>query len=408
MSTEKAAGTPSEDTMQVLVVGGGLSGLTCAREILARGKKTTVTVLEASDRVGGRTLSEHVSGVRVDLGGQWVAPKVQQPRMHLLCARLRLKLHAQHFRGKRILDLRGVVHTYATDIPTALSVLALLTLQMLLWRIKWLATITVGRLAPEKRPELDRTTVAVEAQRLAGRWDDVLDLITAMVRGVFGCEPKDLSWLHLLHYCACAGGVERLVKVNRGFQENTIVGGSQQVSEALADEVRSLGGRIEMRARVTCIDTSSPGAVCIRGEDGREWYAQRVVLATPPSNLKGIQFEPTLPASRVALNRSAFMGCIIKSIAVYPTAFWRRDGFSGEVVADTAVGPVFNCYDHTVEMEGPGGEVVQHCMLVCFINGDAAREWSRRTCEERREAVVSQLVRWFGEEAKFRQESEPL
>ncbi|MGC1812599.1 MAG: FAD-dependent oxidoreductase, partial [Solirubrobacterales bacterium] len=57
----------------VLVVGAGLAGLTAARELAGAG--LDVQVLEARDRVGGRTLSQSV-GDRpedlVELGGQWV------------------------------------------------------------------------------------------------------------------------------------------------------------------------------------------------------------------------------------------------------------------------------------------------------------------------------------------------
>ena len=59
----------------VLVVGAGLAGLTAARELAGAG--LDVQVLEARDRVGGRTLSQSV-GDRpedlVELGGQWVGP----------------------------------------------------------------------------------------------------------------------------------------------------------------------------------------------------------------------------------------------------------------------------------------------------------------------------------------------
>eukprot|EP00434_Breviolum_minutum_P046455 symbB.v1.2.042037.t1/scaffold8456.1/size6268/1 len=48
----------------VVVVGAGISGLVCARDLLRQG--FTVRVLEASDRVGGRTYSVNFGDQRED------------------------------------------------------------------------------------------------------------------------------------------------------------------------------------------------------------------------------------------------------------------------------------------------------------------------------------------------------
>ena len=56
-----------------VVVGAGLSGLVCARRLVEAG--LDVVVVEARDRVGGRTLNEDIgSGQVVEMGGQWVGP----------------------------------------------------------------------------------------------------------------------------------------------------------------------------------------------------------------------------------------------------------------------------------------------------------------------------------------------
>lgn len=59
---------------KVVVVGGGLSGLSAAEELLKQQPNLDVTVLEAMDRVGGRTWSVLHRGAVFDLGGMWVGP----------------------------------------------------------------------------------------------------------------------------------------------------------------------------------------------------------------------------------------------------------------------------------------------------------------------------------------------
>lgn len=58
----------------VLVVGAGISGLTTAKELMEKGYK--VTVLEASDRVGGRISTKEVSiagkTFEFDMGAGWI------------------------------------------------------------------------------------------------------------------------------------------------------------------------------------------------------------------------------------------------------------------------------------------------------------------------------------------------
>src|SRR5690349_8784963 len=52
----------------VVVVGGGIAGLAAAHRLLGGGAR--VTVLEASDRVGGKLLPGEIAGARVDLGAE--------------------------------------------------------------------------------------------------------------------------------------------------------------------------------------------------------------------------------------------------------------------------------------------------------------------------------------------------
>jgi len=56
--------------VDVVVIGGGFAGITAARDLQKRGFK--VLVLEARDRLGGRTWSTDRNGFHVELGGTWI------------------------------------------------------------------------------------------------------------------------------------------------------------------------------------------------------------------------------------------------------------------------------------------------------------------------------------------------
>ena len=89
--------------VDVVIVGAGLSGLQAATNIQAAG--LTFLVLEAKDRVGGKTLSVPTgigSGV-VDVGAAWINDTTQR-RMYALSQKFGIDVIKQRATGKDILQ----------------------------------------------------------------------------------------------------------------------------------------------------------------------------------------------------------------------------------------------------------------------------------------------------------------
>ena len=91
----------------VLIVGGGLSGLSLALALFERG--SDFQLFEARDTFGGRIQTASVGGRNFDLGPAWFWPG--QPRMASLIERIQLDVFEQYSTGDLMFeDEHGVVH----------------------------------------------------------------------------------------------------------------------------------------------------------------------------------------------------------------------------------------------------------------------------------------------------------
>lgn len=69
-ATQTSANVPPGAEYDVIVIGGGFAGLTAARDCALRGLSTLL--IEARNRVGGRTFTADYGGKKIELGGTWI------------------------------------------------------------------------------------------------------------------------------------------------------------------------------------------------------------------------------------------------------------------------------------------------------------------------------------------------
>jgi monoamine oxidase len=366
-------------TSDVIVVGAGLSGLIAAREIARAGRG--VRVLEARDRVGGRTLSAAHGGQIVDLGGQWIGDKHE--RLRALAVELGVETFPQHATGRKLFDRGDGKPRAFTGLVPKIGLLGVADLGLALLRLERLA-----RRVSLHDPLATRGAAVLDARSLAD-WIErrvhtraARELVGLAAQMIFAAEPRELSFLYFLLYARSGEGLQRLAEIERGAQERRFVTGAQSICERLAG---GLGDRIALDRAVHAIEQDAAGVV-VRTAAGA-FSGRRAILALPPAMLRRVAFAPALPPARAQLHARMPMGSVIKCVAAYERPFWREAGYSGE--AFSTAGLVRATFDDC----SPSGD---HAALVAFVVGDAAKQLSRQPAEARRAAVVAELARLHG------------
>jgi monoamine oxidase len=366
----------------VVVVGAGLAGLAAAWDLRRAG--LDVLVVEARDRVGGRTLNHDLGdGTMIEVGGQWVGPS--QRRILALASELGVATHPTYDTGLKILQLGSKRITYSGLVPRV-SPAGLADVGRATFALDRLAR-RVPQEAPWRAPgagRLDTLTFASWARRNT-RTRLARMAVSLFTEGVLACEPGEVSLLHVLFYLHSAGGFRQLTEVAGAAQQDRFVGGSQVVSQRLAAR---LGGAVRLGTPVRAI-SYSPGWVTVHA-DGLEVAAGHAVVAVPPALAGRICYDPPLPADRDQLTQAAPMGSVIKCLAVYDEPFWREDGYTGQVSADC--GAVRVTFDNCPPGGSPG-------VLLGFLEGTQARRLARADPAARREEVLADLARHFGPRA---------
>ena len=337
-----------------VVVGAGLAGLAAARALVAGG--ASVVVLEARDRVGGRTLNHEIGdGKVVEVGGQWIGPT--QDRIAALAAEVGVETFPTHTAGDNLLEhAGGRVSRYRGTIPR-LNPLALVDVEVAQRRLDRLAR-RVSIEAPWETPgatRLDSKTVATWMRRhmrtRLGR-----SLLELGIEAVWAAEPEDLSLLHMLFYIRSAGSLSLLFDTEGGAQDRRFVGGSQLVSVRLAE---GLGDAVVLGAPVRALSSARDGVVA--RADGVTVRAQRAIVAIAPPLAARIAYDPPMPGHRDQLTQRTPLGTVAKCMAIYDEPFWREDGLSGQGLR--IVGPVRLTYDNSPPDGSPG-------VLLAFLEGD--------------------------------------
>ena len=324
------------NVLDVAIIGAGLAGLTAARDLVRAGCDS-FTVIEARNRVGGRTYNHQLGhGIIAEGGGQWIGPS--QTAIIDLARELNVGTFDTYYQGQTV-SLSGNSRI-AVDLQGGLGVNP-----EIIGKLNQLARGVQGG-EPWKAADaakLDTMSVAdwLSKQRGLSNDDKAAIAIGTSLSG--GADPSQIGLLqYLAEINASNCDYEQLESTKPGsVQQSRFVGGSQSLSLKMAQDLRA---KIKFSSPVRKISGWNRDVVEIQTDRG-VIRARSVIAALSPALCNQIAFDPPLPAGRAELQRRWPVAPMRKTVHVYPKPFWREDGLNGQIVE--AGGPLLMTFDNS-------------------------------------------------------------
>lgn len=293
---------------EVLVIGAGMSGLAAARTLADKG--TSVIVLEARDRIGGRTWTDSSLGLPLDLGASWIHGIKNNP-MTELAKRFGADTAPTDYENGILFDSDGseISDAEYAEVEDLFE------------------SIYEEVAAMQEDTDDDMSLQQAFDEVLAGR-----DLSEDEIRKLqfyvhqetaleYGADPADLS-LWEWDQDEVFGG-----------KDVVFPSGYSQITNRLAQ-----GLDIRLNEKVTRISYGADG-VEVETSSG-VFGGEKAIVTLPLGVLKqaSVKFEPSLPASKQAAIGRLAMGVLNKVYLKFPKIFWNEEienfGYLGETLGE--------------------------------------------------------------------------
>lgn len=273
-----------------VVIGAGYAGVTAARDL--RKEDKSVLVLEARDRIGGRTHNRPFKGhdgVQIEAGGAYVEPHLQ-PNMRREIERYSIPLKALDGAIENLCFINGGERRTGLMLPVA-----------------ELGAFEQAVVLTAKAAERLNTGLPLAAQSLADldvSIDDFyapLNLPTAtheFIKGLIGgycaADPDQISMLHMLAWTAGCGGSP--YGCFFAVFETKFENGTGDLIKAICDDADA---DLSLETPVERVSQDASG-VRVRTADGAEYAAKACIVAVPSNTFGSIDFAPALSEAKAA------------------------------------------------------------------------------------------------------------
>jgi monoamine oxidase len=367
---------------RIVVIGGGLAGLTCAYRLKQAGHQAALH--EASDRLGGRCWTrrgDFVAGQIAEHGGELIDQGHTQTRQ--LAQHLGLNLdnllsaEANGTDPFYYFDGRPYSFAEATDDLKQIW-------QQLHKDVSAASYPTLYNLSTQRGRELDRMSIADWIQAyvpggLRSRLGQLLDVAYNIEYGAETNVQSSLNMLYLLGY----SGQGQLRIFGPSNEKYHVRGGNDQITDRLAD---ALQGQITRESQLVAIARNSDGGYRLSFRSGLATStvnADRVVLALPFSILREVDYSKAgFSKLKDTAIRELGMGTNSKLHLQFDSRHWNTLGNQGDTYADTGYQTT---WDVTRAQSGTPG------ILVDYTGGKVGASFGSGTPAERAGRFLKQV-----------------
>ncbi|XP_006825916.2 amine oxidase [flavin-containing] B-like [Saccoglossus kowalevskii] len=321
----------SDNIHDVIIIGAGISGTSAAKLLHEEG--LDVLLLEARDRVGGRTYTARAPSFKyVDLGGSYIGPT--QNRILRMAKDLGVETYRVNVKERTIFQTGGpsTKLVFQGSVPNYYNPFVVMDLNNVCKVMDECAAM-VPPAAPwdcPKAAEWDKMTVKEWIDKIcwtktAKEWTIIL------TRLIYAAEPEEISLLYFFWYTQSGKGIMRLVSTDNGGQERKFIGGSQTISEKIIERIGK--DKIKFNSPVVKVEQNTDdGVIIITTASGEQFKTNHAISAVAPCLLGRMTFDPPLPPKKIQLIQRVPMGSAVKSHLYYKRTFWREKNFNGMAV----------------------------------------------------------------------------
>ncbi|KAK0371325.1 amine oxidase B [Colletotrichum limetticola] len=382
----------------VVIVGAGLSGLQAAYSAQQAG--LSVAVVEARDRVGGKTWSVPLASGRgvADLGAAWINENTQS-RMAEYVKKFRLPTVSQRLKGTAVMQLADSSRVeFPFGIIPEFSVEEKENLEKIRDHIQ---AVSLKREAPRRE---DDGVSLDQYVRSLGALPKTVEMINLWARVMHGVDSSQESAAFFIDYCRRNGGLFSIRaddQTGGNYQRfhggklhspqaffyfahfKSSSSGTQQIANGIANLIGE--SNIHLSAPVAAIENHQTHVVVITSRNQR-FLGRKAIISVPSAMLRDLNISPLLPQRVREVTDSSKLGHYNKAILYYDRPWWRDLGFNGFFMSYK--GPVCVARDTSVDE-------TQSFALTCFVNGKFGEDWSKLYPHERRQLVIKQVAEVF-------------